>query len=398
MNFFILFFVFVGSAVAQTQHSYFAPTKVLHKGGYQLGVYVDSFTTTDAVDEKGKKVDREKLGYTEYKFNRVQTEIAGSYGATNDLQFSVGARFRRNHAEYAYSGEEVSVTGQGLQSTFASMMFAFPIVDDMQYVLEGTFRYTPYTNKEFVTGDDLNSNMALGDSGNELSAGGAVTFNAKKGNFITVRAGYRRPGNEISQEIYWQTEGAMAWKHIALVAGVDGVSSLNSDPYEDNPSDRPSYNNPTYLYNTQNREWIKPYVGMNFALGTSWRIELRGSSTVAGKSTDLGNAFGLNLIKRADKSETRFVDAKFKSYDIEANVTKVSPKKEYVVIDKGLADDIYKGMRMDFFEFDYIGGNVLVASGVVMKTQADTAIVKITNKYNLNKELKEGLIGRASLK
>ena len=53
---------------------------------------------------------------------------------------------------------------------------------------------------------------------------------------------------------------------------------------------------------------------------------------------------------------------------------------------------------MDFFEFDYIGGNVLVASGVIVKTNSDTAIVKITERFNQKKELKEGLIGRTTLK
>ena len=69
-----------------------------------------------------------------------------------------------------------------------------------------------------------------------------------------------------------------------------------------------------------------------------------------------------------------------------------------MVVDKGLADDIVKGMRIDFFEFDYIGGNVLVASGVVIKINAETSIVKVTNRFNMSKDLKEGLVGRASLK
>ena len=55
-------------------------------------------------------------------------------------------------------------------------------------------------------------------------------------------------------------------------------------------------------------------------------------------------------------------------------------------------------MRVDFFEFDYIGGNVLVATGVIIKTKSDSAIVKITQRFNTKKELKEGLIGRATLK
>jgi hypothetical protein len=119
---------------------------------------------------------------------------------------------------------------------------------------------------------------------------------------------------------------------------------------------------------------------------------------VSGQSTDLGTAFGINLIHRLEKSQLKIVDNKFKTYDTEASVTKVSPKQEYVVIDKGLADDFYKGMRIDFFEFDYVGGNVLVATGIVIQTKSDTCIVKITQKFNLEKQIKEGLVGRGSLK
>jgi hypothetical protein len=269
----------------------------------------------------------------------------------------------------------------------------------MYYVLEGTFRYTPYTNEEYDSTVDDPEKLILGDSGNEISAGIGMTYYGKNNKFFTIRGGYRRPGTDLSHEAYWGVEGALAWKYVALVAGVDGVSSLKNDPYEDTPEERPILNTgETRLYNSQNREWVMPYAGLNFALGKTWRIELRGSQVVSGNSTDLGSAFGLNLIKRADKDATRLVDSKFKSYDIEANVTRVSPKKEYMVIDKGIADDIVKGMRIDFFEFDYIGGNVLVASGVVIKTNAETSIVKVTNRYNMAKELKEGLIGRASLK
>jgi hypothetical protein len=376
--------------------SYVAPTRVLAAKGYQLGAYVDYFTRTELRDDKGKKVEEAD----DYKFNRVQTEVSGQYGATNDLQFGLGFRFRQNvgtQIDREDVTQEVKATGSGLQSTFLNLMFAFKQVDRVQYTLEGTFRYSPYTNNEYEVGDDQTIAI-LGDTGNEYSAGLGMSYIGTSKNYLTVRGGYRRPGSEISDEIYWQAEGAMAWSYIALVAGVDGVTSLKNDPYENDELNRPDYNSPTYLYNVPNREWITPYAGINIALGNSWRVELKGSQSIQGTSTDLGTTFGINLIRRVEKSETRLVDNKFKTYDLEATVTKISPKKEYVVIDKGIADDFNKGMRVDFFEFDYIGGNVLVATGVIIKTKSDSAIVKITQRFNTKKELKEGLIGRATLK
>ena len=396
MKLLIIFCFLINQVFAQDFfNSYVPPTKILRAKGYQIGVYGDSFITSKKIDKDGKKQDF----LDGESFRRMQSEIAGYYGATNDLQFGIGARFRQNQSVKKIGAQEVSGSSTGLQSTFFNVMFAFDQVDRMQYTLEGTFRYTPYSNDDYTQGtnDDI---LALGDTGNEISGGLGVTYMGKKNNFFTLRSGYRRPGADLSHEIYWQGEAAMAWKYVALVAGVDGVSSLNNDPYEGKPvADRPVLNTgSSELYGSQNREWITPYAGVNFALGQFWRIELRGAQVVSGNSTDLGTSFGVNLIRRVDKSAMKLVDNKFKTYDLEATVTKVSPKKEYVVIDKGLADDFHKGMKIDLFEFDYVGGNSLVATGVIIQTKSDSSIVKITQQFNLQKEIKEGLIGRTSLK
>jgi hypothetical protein len=397
MKLILILFLSISSVLAQdSQPSYIPVTKLLKSKGYQLGIYGESFSTSKRIDSEGAK---QELG-DEESFGRMQSEVAGFYGATNSLQFGAGFRFRKNQATFFDEGGE-SVTGSstGLQSTFFSMMYAFNQVDKMQYTLEGLFRYTPYTNEEFNPSTDDPKVLVLGDTGNEMSAGLGMTYMGKNQKFFTLRAGYRRPGADLSNEIYWSAEGAMAWRNVALVAGVDGVSSLKDDPYNGSSVDRPDLNSgKTNLYNSINREWITPYAGINFAFAKTWRLELRGSQVVSGNSTDLGSAFGINLIRRVDKSQTRIIDSKFKTYDLEASITKVSPKKEYVVIDKGLADDFYKGMKIDFFEFDYVGGNILVASGVVVQTKSDSCIVKITQHYNTSKEIKEGLIGRTSLK
>lgn len=207
------------------------------------------------------------------------------------------------------------------------------------------------------------------------------------------------PGNNLANEIYWQLEGALVWKHIALLAGADGVVSRKDDPFTGDSANRPNFNTgSTNLYLGENRQSIVPYLGANVALGSKWRVELRGSQVISATSFDQGTNLGIHLIRRSDPGTGRKYDLAFKEYDIEANVFKVSPKKGYVVIDKGVASDVQKGMKIDFFEFDYIGGNTLLASGVVLKTTADTSIVKITHLYNTKRELKEGVIARGSFK
>ena len=394
MKFFCIFlFASISGAWAQT--SYVAPTKTLQSKAYQLGFAGDYFNSSKRIDKDGKETS-----FTDgEKFSRLQGEVTGFYGLTDQFQIGGGVRFRQNASTMMNSSnEEETDTSTGVQSTFVNLMYAFKPVDRLRYVIEGSFRYMPYTNEE-STGSDVGS-LILGDDGSEYSGGVGVTYASKTNNFLTLRTGLRSPGRDLSSEIYWQVEGALAWRYVALVAGVDGVSSMNNDPHEDEPANKPNYNRGvSELYNSTNREWIAPYAGINLALGKNWRMEFKGSQVVSGRSTDLGTSFGIALIRRVDESKkTQRADTKFKEYDIEATITKVSPKQGYVVIDKGVSDDVQKGMKIDFYEFDYVGGNVLLARGTVIQTKASTAIVKITQTYNTKKALKEGVIARGSLR
>lgn len=394
MNFFLLGLAFFTSELfAQT--SYVAPTNILGKTGHQLGVTGDYFVATKRVDQDGNKVsfnDGEA-------FSRLQAEVFGHYGLTENLQLGGGIRLRQNMSTTFNSiiSQDISETSTGVESTFATFTFVFKPVDRLTYALEGFFRFRPFTNEEGISAQE--GDLVLGDEGNVYSGGVVLTYASRTNNFLSGRVGYRSPGMELSREIYWQAEGAIAWKHVALVAGVNGVSSLKNSPYTDTPSERPNFNTgATALYNSINREFIAPYAGVYLALGPNWRIELLGSQVVAGNSTDLGTSFGVSLIRRVEKKNAERPDLKFKEYDFEASVTKISPKKGYVVIDKGISDDLQKGMKIDFYEFDYVGGNLLLARGVIIKAKAETSIVKITHLYNRKKELKEGIVARGSLR
>lgn len=393
----LLALLFIFSECTWAQITYVPPAKLLKKKGYQFGATVDSWSTSKILDSKGKEEVDPFI--TDTTFSRVQAEAAGYYGATSDLQFGFGVRYRQNSSSFTVQSEEINATGTGVESTFASVKFAFQPVNKLQYTLEGMFRFRPYTSKEIdLAADPDLSVLSLGDEGSEMSGGMVVTYSGTERKFFSVRGGYRKAGEHISDELYWQLEAAKAWDRVALIAGVDGVSSMSNDPYGDDQTKRPGFLfGATNLYNTENREFVAPYLGLNVAIGKAWRIELKGTQVVVGKSTDLGTGFSFSLLRREDSTSTRLIDSKFKEYDLETSVTKVSPQQNYVVIDKGLADDVQKGMKFDFFEFDYVGGNVLVATGVVLQTKSDSSVVKITQRYN-KKELKSGIIGRASLK
>jgi hypothetical protein len=387
----LLLFLCLGSfsvsVLAQT--TYVPATKLLLSKGYQIQVLGEYFDTSKIYDRSGNKTSL-KSGE---KFSFMQGEVGGFYGLTQNFQIGFGGRYRRNQSTYTDGTNTLQdITKSGFESTFLSLKYGFKPVDKLHYALEGLFRYTPYTN---TTQDDL----ILGDDGNDYSAGLAVTYASLSNNYLTVRSGYRKPGKSLSSEIYWQAEAALAWTYFAIIGGVDGTSSLKNDQYTDDPQNKPVLNTRTSaLYNSINREWIKPYVGFNLALGADWRIEAKATQVVSGRSTDLGTGYSIMLARRVDGKKTRNPDKQFKSYDVEAAVIKVSPKKNYLVIDKGLGSEVRKGMKFDFFEFDYMGGNILVATGSVISVKVDSSIVKITQTYNVKRELKEGLVARAALK
>lgn len=393
-NFFIPLLALVcADAFAQT--SYVAPTTILSRKGYQIGISGDYFSSSKRVDKNGKKFSFENGE----AFSRVEGEVFGQYGLTENFQIGGGVRGRQN-ASISFNSatdKKETDTATGLESTFVTFHYAFKPVDRLQYTLEALYRYRPFSNAEGTSTKP--GNLILGDDGSEYSGGLGVTYAFQGRNFLTGRVGYRRPGDHISSEIYWQVEGALTWNHVALIAGVDGVSSMKSDPYENDQTNRPVYNTGTSsLYHGINREYMAPYAGLNVALGKSWRVELRGGQVVSGRSTDLGTEFGVSLIRRVEDGKLTKADRKFKQYDIEATITKISPKKGFVLIDKGLAEDVRKGMRIDFYEFDYVGGNILLASGIVVQTKAESAVVKITQTYNTKKELKEGIVARGSFR
>jgi hypothetical protein len=394
MKLFLLMLILSIPLSSWGQAAYISPTRVLRKGGNEGFFRLDAFQTSHVIDESRQ---RRQLGEGEF-FHRYQFETGVLYGANDQLQFGIGARLRMHQARFPNSqGELIDAGSMGLQSTFATLHFAFKPIGRMQYTFESMFRYTPYTNPESNTANQ--SDLILGDDGNEYWAGLGLTYTSMRNDMLTFRGGFRNPGGSIANELYWQAEGALIWRNFALVAGVDGVLSLEDDPYEGNLQQRPSFNTGnSALYHQVSREWVTPYVGINLALGQHWRMELRGSQVITGRSTDLGTGFSIHLARRVEKFESRLVDARFKEYDIEANVSKISPQKGFVIIDRGLTSDVQTGMRFDFFEFDYVGGNVLVARGVVTQAKADSAIVRITHRYNAKIEVKEGMVARASLK
>lgn len=382
--------------VSWADTTYIPYARLLNAEGYEVYLGGDYFQTERTVDEKANS---SKLESGE-KFTRTQGFAGFRYGLAKSFQFGVGGVYRSHNStdirNINGTDQTFNSSSSGLQSITTDLSLGLGSEGQLAYSLEAFFRYVPYSYSDIqdTTNFNYENDLVLGDVGSAFGAGAAATYSTLNKNYFSLRSGWRRPGTYLSPEIYWQGEAALVWSGFALLAGVDGVSSLKNGD-----ESRPVYNTgSSQLYHGLNREWVKPYLGINLSLGAGWRAELRASQTLSGRSTDLGQAFGFQLVRRVEKDTTLSKDSRFKAYDLEANVSKISPKQGYVVIDKGLADDVSKGMKFDFYDFDYVGGNDLVASGIVVKVQADTAIVKITRLFNAKKPLNTGLVGRAKLR
>ena len=384
-------------SAAQAQISYAPMGKVLHKGGYELKGTGRSWASTAKYDEDRKKTDYEdNEGFTYF-----EGEFLGKYGATDELQFTLGANFRQNRAEIQDPnnvGQTTGVTSTGIQSLIGGMQFGFKPVDRLHYSLEAFGRFPTYTNRTYdSTTDDPTKDLVLGDEGPDYGAGLLVTYAHPSDRFITLRGFYRRPGKDLSPEINWLLEAAVAWRYFALVFGVDGVMSLNQDAYTSDPQNKTIFNTGnSELYNSINRQYVAPFAGFNIGLGKTWRIEARYQQVMNARSYDTGSLITVALARRVDPGPLVMIDKKFKEYDVEASITKISPKKQYVIIDKGLSSDITKGQRFDIFHTDYLGGNVLLATGVVTDVNADQAVVRITTRFSSKYQIKEGTIVRAT--
>jgi len=388
----IFFILFVGAnALAQT--SYIPPARTLYDQGNEVYWGGDIFQTQKRVDENGTPEDLS----ADEGFIRYQAELGGYYGLTRSLEAGLGARFRFHEATLLNQATEKEyLTNSGIQSIASSLRYAFTPIDRLSYTIEARYRYTPYSN-EIQNPADPKSNFLLGDDGHEYSIGLVSTYAFENQKYFSTRGGIRAPGRDLSREFYWSTEGALAWSYLALVAGMEGVVSMNTSPYTE--ADKPAFNTgPSRLYNSVNRNFFGPYGGVNISLGSQWRVEFRASQVMGGTSTDLGQAFSLYLVKRIEEQRVNQLDQTFKTYDVEATVTKVDTNKDYVQVDKGLEHDLRKGLVMDFYEFDYFGGNILIARGIIIATKSDISVVKITQRFHKAKSLKEGLVGRARLR
>jgi hypothetical protein len=389
----ILFIFVLISNFTFGQTSYVSKTQTLASGGNEIGVDTSVFVPTIHSDSRGDLIQFEEGE----SYLRADLEFLGKYGFTDSLQLTVGLRGRHIQSNETYETEEISLVASGVESGLVQLKYSFPMEKGLQYSMEANYRTAFYTNSDFTTGSKPD-HVVLGDGDSEVSLGGAFTMYTSSQNFFSASALYKNPAKHLSSEFHTEMEFAVVWQYFAMLLGVENVTSLNGDAYTTDPESKPAISSgSTNDFNSINRGWTAPYLGMNFALGSKWRLEFKAKSKIYGVSTDLGSEVMISLHKRNSSSKS-FVqkDAAFKQYSIEGLVKKLSKKRTAAVLDIGLKDGIEKGMKIDFYHFDYLGGNQLIASGFVVKVSHSKSIIKITRRFS-KLRVEEGTVARAGL-
>ncbi|MGB0452162.1 MAG: hypothetical protein ACPGJV_00495, partial [Bacteriovoracaceae bacterium] len=274
-------------------------------------------------------------------------------------------------------------TNSGVESYVGGFKYKFkPTNKRWLFAAEVLYRQTTYSNSEYDPGEAPNTEIVLGDSGQEIEVMGHLTYENTTNHFLYGKVGYRQTANNLSPEVFYKIESNYPYEKWFFAFGLEGIYSLNLDEYGDNVDNKPAQDTgPTNLFNSINRSYLSPYlqIGKGFK---GYRVAVKGRQVTDGFWTDEGYEFGIELKMRVrGKSRDQLKIEKFKEYLVEASVIKISPRGKFVKFDKGLAHDIEKGMKFDVFKADYFGGNILVASGEVIELGADWSIIRLIRRY-----------------
>ena len=386
----ILFLAFSFCAHAQNAHIPFART--LLEGAVEYDYYTDYFKTTATVNSAGEKTTLP----SDLSYQKLDFGVNGRYGFTSELEGMIGVNGRYIQSNVEFNNEVLGYTKSGLESVIVGIKYGFKEEDSTRYAIEGWYKQAMHSNS-FYKGSEEPSTISLGDDGKEMAIGLSFYTRTKSLNFIEGRVLYRNPGADLSSELLSLVQFSTVWKYFALNLGVENVYSLKGDAYTGEEDQKPViYAGTTSTVNSINRQWTAPYIGMNLALGREWRIETQFAQVYTGVSTDLGPRISVHLVKRKEESKNfAKLDSQFKEYTIEGSVTKLSKSKKVAVADIGLESGLEVGMSVDFYFFDYVGGNELIAKGSVLKVKATQSIIAIQKKYG-RRRVDVGTVVRAN--
>lgn len=332
--------------------------------------------TQSRFDTDGVEVPLQELE----AYSLIDTDISINYGYSNKVQIFATGRYRQFSAEDATD----TTTKAGFESLGLGFKYSLKGSPRTKYAVSGSYRKTMYENEVYSSSGVIpGGELALGDSGNSFDLNFHLSYLPKKSSVFEMSFGYRTPPNDLSPELPYDVSFTKRFRRWAMWAGVKGIYSLNLDPYTDNPQEKPANASMgSFRFNSINRSYIQPYGGFRYLVSNKYRSTLEVGRTISGSSVDQSFDFTFKVAwTTGGKSKEHEFESSFKQYTAEATVLKVSPRGKFLKIDRGLAQDIAKGARVDIYKADFFGGNVLVASGVIYESGPSWAIVRLLKKY-----------------
>lgn len=389
----ILFLNLIVSSSVFAQVSYISNTDTLNEGGTEFDFESNYFLSSNKVDPIG---DASAFN-TDESFETLNLSMKGGYAFTDKFLGHIGANFRLNQSNQLINNEVTSERASGLESIRIGFKYNWQRNEGFQYAMLGEYQQRLYSVDTFNDSSKVKG-LVLGDSGPLANFGFAMNYQTKSQNYLSAKLLYQNPGSELSSEILSEFEAAAVWKKMSIFVGLQNISSMNQDPFFDDINAKPLIaRGNTELFNSINRSMTSGYMGLNISMGKTWMLGLKVANTFNAVSSDLGTNFILNFTKRTQpNSSFKKIDQTFKEYRVEASVSKISKTRNVVVIDKGIDEGLKKGMSVDFYFFDYLGGNELIATGIVVEVSGVKAMVKITKRYS-KKRVEEGTVARAGL-
>jgi hypothetical protein len=383
-NLWILLLLLMASSNLRAGSVYRSFGRTINEKEYEI-VWKNTYSQTrNRWDVNGKGVTLEQGE----SYVVLDTEFSFFYSFIQDLQFETGVRARRVNSRRWDGNETQSVSNSAIESGYVSSMFSFKPVGNTLFSIEGTYRQFTYHNPTFraATPDEF---VVMGDGGRSIQFGTSLSYYHSNDWISSFKVIYRNPSTDLSNEVNIFYEGASLMKGSGLYWGVDYLHSLKQDEYDTSiPYTTATNNKPEigrgagYRYNSVNREWFKVYAGVNFNMSAKTHLRVASSYAINGKSTDQDWTTSLSLVISPVSTTLRQKrDKVFKEYTVEADIIKVSGSGKFIVINAGLEDGVRKGMVFDIFDFDFEGGNQLLAKAKAYRVNASESILVLTDKF-----------------
>lgn len=376
--YFSIFMLITTNLFGQTP-SYIKPAKLTLYKSYHVKADSEYSLSSARYDYEGSELERNEGAV----YTKLDTNLELSYGIGRRFEVALGGRFRQLYSLSSENADEQ--TAVGVESYWGSMRYAFRPMSNWQYTLGLKYRGTAYSNNT-IDANSADSEIDLGDAGTEMTASVYIDYYRTKGHYLTSYLGYNMPANNLSPELVYKAESVWVNNSWSYLVGVKGISSMNADSIsEDGTSTREAINTGyTSQFNTINRSYVHPYLGVNFKIG-SFLVGLKYGQSLYEISNDKISQYTISL--DYNSSAKSYVQSKklssFKEYILEASIIKISPRGKFLKIDKGSADEVQMGRKFDVYQTDFFGGNKLLAAGVVVETSSDWAIIKLIKRYRI---------------